>query len=158
YSQSLRIELEQNAICYGWDIYRFGRSARGEVFDGGAWRSRTEVWQNGLPLWIDRQYLPGHEINLQSANALHGKSVVGTFWLIGLPVDSHTIEDLRLRLGISKLSSSEEIGITRLEEGMLVRYRGNSTAIARALFILIWGALRQKYSDRPPCIPRVWQV
>ncbi|MDX1978097.1 MAG: urease accessory protein UreD, partial [Pseudanabaenaceae cyanobacterium bins.68] len=47
YSQSLRIELEQNAICYGWDIYRFGRSARGEVFDGGAWRSRTEVWQNG---------------------------------------------------------------------------------------------------------------
>ncbi len=163
YYQSLYIELEQNALCYGWDIYRFGRSARGEVFDRGQWRSRTEVWQNSIPLWIDRQYLEGNQTNLHSPNALAGKSVIGTFWLIGLEIDSQIMEDLRSILtesmsAINSSEASEEIGITRLEKGMIVRYRGNSTAIARQLFIMIWGVLRKKYCDRPVCIPRVWRI
>ena len=40
------------------EITRFGRSARGEKFCFGNWRSHTEVWQQGQPLWIDRQWLP----------------------------------------------------------------------------------------------------
>jgi urease accessory protein len=157
YSQSLYIQLEQNAFCCGWDIYRFGRSARGEVFDRGEWRSRVEVWQNGIPLWIDRQYLEGNQTNLISSNALAGKSVIGTFWLIGLSVDLATMEDLRSVLSESKISFSE-VGITQLEKGILCRYRGNSTVIARQLFTSIWGILREKYGDRPQCIPRVWQI
>jgi urease accessory protein len=158
YFQSLYIDLERDAFCYGWDIYRFGRSARGEIFDRGEWRSRTEVWQNGFPLWIDRQYLQGNQTNIDSPNALAGNSVIGTFWLVGLSVDLETTEDLRSVLSESSLSFSAEIGLTRLEKGILCRYRGNSTAIARQLFVLIWGILRKKYSDRPVCIPRVWQI
>lgn len=154
YNQSLYIELERDAICCGWDIYRFGRSARAEVFDRGAWRSHTEVWQNGIPLWIDRQYLEGNQTNLISPNALAGKSVIGTFWLVGVPVDADTMESLRSVLRESK----EEIGLTQLEKGILARYRGDYTAIARQLFILIWEILRIKYGDRPVCIPRVWQI
>jgi urease accessory protein len=158
YFQSLYIELEPDAVCCGWDIYRFGRSARGEIFDRGEWRSRTEVWQNGIPIWIDRQFLQGNQINLQSPNALAGKSVIGSFWLVGLSVDLETMEDLRSTLIDSQLILNEEIGLTRLEAGILVRYRGNSTAIARHIFVLIWGILRKKYGDRPLCIPRVWQM
>jgi urease accessory protein len=158
YFQSLYIELEEDALCCGWDIYRFGRSARGEIFDRGEWRSRTEIWQNGLPLWIDRQYLQGNQLNLQSPNALAGKSVIGTFWLVGFSINAETMEDLRSSLSESNLGYSAEIGLTRLEKGILCRYRGNSTAIARQIFVLIWGVLRQKYGDRPVCIPRVWQI
>lgn len=61
YRQDLKVELAPKATWLGWEITRFGRSARGERFLQGEWRSNTEVWQQGIPLWIDRQWLPGNE-------------------------------------------------------------------------------------------------
>jgi len=55
YRQDLRVELDPGASWLGWEITRFGRSARGERFLQGEWRSHTEIWQQGRPLWIDRQ-------------------------------------------------------------------------------------------------------
>ena len=55
FRQNLRVELGRQATWLGWEIIRFGRSARGEIFNQGEWRAHTEVWQPGKPLWLDRQ-------------------------------------------------------------------------------------------------------
>lgn len=153
YRQDLQIELAPGAIWMGWDITRFGRSARGEKFLAGNWRSHTEVWQEGRPLWIDRQWLPGSEETFYSPHGLAGYSVVASFAFVGQTVEPDVIAKARnLWMG------EAEAGVTRLMSGLLCRYRGNSTAEARQWFLAVWHLLRLTYRQRPACPPRVWQL
>lgn len=69
FSQNLRVNLDPNACYLGWEITRFGRTARGEIFNQGQWKSCTEIWQNGCPVWIDRQ---GFIANEEILNSPHG--------------------------------------------------------------------------------------
>ncbi|HEY9662107.1 MAG TPA: urease accessory protein UreD, partial [Allocoleopsis sp.] len=55
YRQDLRVDLAPDAVWLGWDITRLGRSARGEKFASGDWRSKTEVWQGDRLVWVDPQ-------------------------------------------------------------------------------------------------------
>lgn len=156
YRQDLRVELAPGASWLGWEITRFGRSARGERFLIGDWRSHTEVWQQGIPLWIDRQWLPGKEEIINSPHGLAGQPVVASLAWVGQPVSSEIVEKARLlwvardRLG--------EAGVTRLTSGLLCRYRGSSTAEVKSWFIDVWQVLRLSFLARPRCIPRVWQI
>jgi urease accessory protein len=155
FQQDFKIELAPNSSWIGWDLIRFGRSARGEKFLEGKWRSHTEVYRQDVPLWIDRQHLIGGTELLTSPYGLAGCSVMGNLVWIGQPVTPEIVQNAR------KLSSTiptSQTGITRLPVGLLCRYRGNSTAEARDWFIQIWQLLRQSFLHRPVCIPRVWQL
>ncbi len=155
YRQETRIELAENALWMGWDMTRFGRSARGERFLEGTWRSHTEVWQQGRPLWIDRQWLPGGSSRIESPHGLGGCPVVGSFALVGRSVSPEVVEQAR-SLWIS--NAEAEIGVTRLMSGLLCRYRGRSTVEARRWFTAVWDLVRQSYLERPACPPRVWPL
>ncbi|MBE9010339.1 urease accessory protein UreD [Pseudanabaenaceae cyanobacterium LEGE 13415] len=153
FRQEMKINLAPSAEWIGWEMTRFGRSARGERFIEGNWRSQTEVWQDGKPIWIDRQWLPGSETTFNSPHGLAGCPVVASFVWIGKTVDSEWIEKARsLWTG-----TSGEIGVTRLPLGLLCRYRGHSSTEARRWLIAVWGMVRA-ISHRPICIPRVWQL
>lgn len=154
YRQTTRIDLAQDALWCGWDITRFGRSARGERFDQGQWRSHLEVWQEGTPLWIDRQQLTGGSAALDSLNGLAGHAVVGTFALVGQLPDRDQIVALR-KLWFDH-DRPGEVGVTRLQQGLLCRYRGPSSEEARRWFIAAWQYLRPWYLDRPAVVSRVW--
>ncbi len=154
FCQTMRVNLAPTAQWIGWDITRFGRSARQERFIEGEWRSHTEVWQSDRPIWIDRQWLPASETSWMSPHALAGCSVVGSFAWIGQSIDPEFVEKAR------SLWSGETntIGVTRLQSGLLCRYRGNSTTEARQWFIQVWQLIRISYLQRSRCIPRVWGV
>ncbi|MEN9228277.1 MAG: urease accessory protein UreD [Gloeomargarita sp. HHBFW_bins_205] len=154
WQQTLVIELHPRAWCCGWEMYRFGRTARGERFWGGTWRNATEIWCQGQPLWIDRQFLQGTPEFLDSPNGLAGQPVLGTFWLVGQEVSPELIERLRAALP----PGTGEMGLTRLMGGLVGRYRGPSTAECRRWFLTLWHLLRPLYAQRPPCLPRVWQL
>ncbi len=123
FQQDVRVELAAGATWCGWDIVRFGRTARGEGFARGTWRSRTEVYRDGLPLWIDRQVLDlradhasaidyencGNRENggvsedhgnitehdtWQSYHGLNAMPVVGTLIWIGTPIDPNSSAEL----------------------------------------------------------------
>ncbi|MCF4967306.1 urease accessory protein UreD [Nostoc sp. CMAA1605] len=160
YRQDLRIELATGANFVGWEITRFGRSTRGEKFVQGEWRSHTEIWQNGVPLWIDRQYLPGSEAVFHSPHGLSGQPIAANFIYVGTPVTQATIEKARsLFTPHSPLSTQHsQIGVTNLENGFLCRYRGASTSEVRNWFTSVWQMLRFDIFNRSYCIPRVWQV
>jgi urease accessory protein len=154
YRQNLKVELGINTVWLNWEITRFGRSARGEKFLQGEWRSHTEIWQQGNPLWIDRQFLPGGEETFYSHNALAQKSVIGTLAWIGLVPDPAIIAAAR-ELWLDR-NSNAEVGVTSLLTGLLCRYRGNSSKEARNWFTDVWQLLRPLYLGRSVTSMRFW--
>jgi urease accessory protein len=160
YGQSVRVELEPGATWLGWDMTRLGRSARGEQFLSGEWRSHLEVWQTGQLLWVDPQWLLGGSEMLQSAHGLSGYAVVGSLGFVGREVSPEFVTEVRSRLADGAVTEYPvaEIGVTRLMNGFLCRYRGSSTTEARQRFIEVWDLLRRHYLGRSRCLPRVWQM
>ena len=157
FRQNLRVELTtEKSTWLGWEIIRFGRSARGEIFDQGEWRSYTEVWRQGKPLWIDRQWLPGNEELFYSLNGLAGKPVVGTLSWIGKPVTPSLIQEVINQWQPQKDNS--EIGVTQLLQGVLCRYRGDSITEVKNWFIQVWQLLRQIEGKPYNKKPRVWLI
>lgn len=156
YRQDLRVELAPGASWLGWEITRFGRSARGETFLQGEWRSHTEVWQQGRPLWIDRQWLPGGEELVNSPHGLAGKPIVASLVWVGQTVSPEIIEKARALWNTEERQG--EAGVTRLTSGLLCRYRGCSTSEVRNWFVDVWQLLRLSFLNRPVTKPRVWQV
>lgn len=156
YQQTLRVELAPTATWLGWEITRLGRSARGEQFLSGEWRSRTEVWQQGRPLWIDPQHLIGSETLVQSPHALAGQAVVGCFALIGHAVEPELVNQARSLWQAGNYPG--EAGVTRLMSGLLCRYRGPASNAARRWFMQVWQLWRSTYLGRDACPPRVWQL
>jgi urease accessory protein len=105
-------------------------------------------------LWIDRQWLLGSEESFISPHGLNDCPVIGSLALVGRSVEPECVEKARsLWTG-----NPESAGVTRLMSGLLCRYRGHSTMEARQWFVEVWRSLRGLYSDRPVCIPRVWQL
>ncbi len=153
YRQDLRVELATTATWLGWEITRLGRSARGEKFLQGEWRSHTEIWQQGVPLWIDRQYLPGNEEVFHSPHGLAGQPIVGSLVWVGNPVSPEIVEKAR-----NLWHGAGQAGVTLLQHGLLCRYRGASTSEVRHWFTAVWQMLRVEFLSRGSCIPRVWQV
>ncbi|MEA5580910.1 urease accessory protein UreD [Nodularia harveyana UHCC-0300] len=153
YRQDLRVELAPGGSWLGWEITRFGRTARGEKFLQGEWRSHTEIWQGGVPLWIDPQYLPGSEAVFHSPHGLAGKPIAGSLVWVGSDISAEFLQKAR-----SLWDGSGEVGMTRLQNGFLCRYRGASTSEVRNWFTLVWELLRGDFLHRGGCVPRVWQV
>ena len=153
YSQTMRVNLAPGALWCGWEITRFGRSARGERFIEGNWQSRLEVWQGHQPLWIDRQSLTGSSPALDSPNGLGGHAVVGSFALVGLMPSADQVNLIR---GLWNARQTGDVGVTRLQAGLLCRYRGPSSEAARQWFIAAWQQLRPWYLGRSATVSRIW--
>ena len=156
YRQDLRVDLEPGAHWLGWELTRFGRSARGEKFVQGNWRSHTEIWQDQQPLWIDRQWLPGNTDLFHSPHGLAGYPVAGSLAWVGQVVEPDLVTQARAVWQGD--SSTGEVGVTRLQQGLLCRYRGTSTVDARSWLIAVWQLIRLSYLGRPICVPRVWPI
>ncbi len=154
YHQQTRIELAPQAIWCGWEINRYGRTARGESFLEGQVRSRTEVWQQGRPLWIDRQHLWGNADMWHSPHALAAQPVVGSLAFVGQSVPSTLVDQSR---SLAHTIEQGEFGVTQLEQGMLCRYRGASSLEVRTWLIGVWQMLRVSLMGRSHYLPRIWQ-
>lgn len=156
YRQHWRVELAPGATWLGWDILRLGRTARGERFCRGEVRSRFEVWHDGRLIWVDPQRLVGSEDFWHSPHALKGCPVIATMVWVGVMPDTSLVTMARDAWN-AMANSTDEIGVTRLQLGLLCRYRGHSTTEARRWFTAVWNCLRPHYAGRPACVPRVWQ-
>jgi urease accessory protein len=152
--QRTRVELAPESAWCGWEITRFGRTARGESFDSGSWHMDTEVWRGRTPLWIDRQRLDGGSRLLRSRYGLAGEPVVGTLVWVGKAVSPELVEAARGEWDAG--ARAGETGVTRLEEGLLCRYRGPSSADARAWFAAVWNLVREFDRRGVAVAPRIW--
>ena len=156
YHQNWRVELAFEANWLGWDILRLGRTARGEQFRQGEVRSHFEVWQNDALIWVDPQRLIGSETLCRSPHALAKCSVIGTFAWVGALPDPSLVTAAR-EAWEAMANAQGEAGVTRLQLGLLCRYRGPSTREARRWFTAVWHCLRPHYAGRNTITPRIWQ-
>ncbi len=154
YRQTTRIELAPAATCTMWEIVRFGRTASGEKFSAGNWRSHTEVWRDLVPLWIDRQYLAGDSEMLASPNGLNNDPIAASLVFVGATVSAELID--RIRTAWEQGNYRGRSGVTRSLAGVVCRYCGDSASDARHWFQQIWQLLRVFYRNRTICVPRVW--
>lgn len=159
FAQSLRVELAAGATWVGQEVTRLGRTARGEQFVSGEWRSHTELWQGDRPLWIDAQRLAASPTTWASPHGLGGWPVVASWVWAGQPVDRELVQQARAAWDSLELPPpAGQAGVTRLggELGLLCRYRGPSTQVARRWFGRVWALVRPHYLGRSPCVPAVW--
>ncbi len=152
FHQHLQVNLATTATWLGWEINRFGRTASGEKFTSGEWKSSTEVYRAGKPVWIDRQWLRGDKM-VDSPHSLAGYPIVGNLAWIDRSVSKELIAEIRSLFD----GEPSKIGVTRLSAGLLCRYRGNSTSEVRRWFTAVWHLLRQSFLDSKPIALRVWQ-
>ncbi|MGD1862627.1 MAG: urease accessory protein UreD [Leptolyngbyaceae cyanobacterium] len=157
YHQAWRVELAAQAHWLGWDILRLGRTARGERFCQGEVRSRFEVWHDGELVWVDPQQLVGSDALWHSPHGLKQCPVVGTLAWIGDQADGELVEAIRATWETWP-NPQGEIGVTRLQRGLLCRYRGRSISEVQRWFIQAWRLLRPQYSQDLITLPRVWQL
>lgn len=160
YRQRLRVDLEGDALWLGWEITRLGRTARGERFSSGHWRSHTEVWQDGRLLWVDPQLILGGSGSLTSPHGLNDCPVAASFAILGQPVAQLPTDLLaqtrQLNPAPAPANPTLQHAATRLQSGLLYRYRGQSTLEARRWFIQVWHLLRPALVKRSGYLPRVW--
>lgn len=151
YRQQMRVELEPGACFMGWEVVRFGRTARGEQFLTGQWRSHLTVYQGGKLLWGDRAGLQGCRETVDHPHSLGGQPILASFIAIGRPGSPDLLPTLRA------IPSEGESSLTLTPgEGILGRYRGPTRAGAQAWLMALWSALRPNDGDRSPLKMRIW--
>lgn len=156
YQQELEVELSPGAMWCGWEWTRLGRTALGEGFDLGQWRSRTQVNQQGIPLWVDAQSSSISQGALESDYGLGGYPVVGSFCWLGAAIGRSLLEEVRAVFPRSEKKFS--VGVTRLPQGLLCRYRGDSTEAGKLLFIEVWRILARAKGQGNWSRPRAWPI
>jgi urease accessory protein len=151
YQQQLRVDLAVGATFCGWEMVRLGRSARSETFSEGCWQNALEVWQQGKPLWIDRQQITGDLWHSRQASA--SQPLLGLLVWLGDNVSTTLVAQARTLAP----QNESDWGVTALAAGLVCRYRGENRQAAQEWFIAVWDLLRQQYRQRSACVPRVWQ-
>ncbi len=158
FRQKTQVYLGPGSYFSGWEITRFGRTARGEVFTAGQWRSALEVWQvqpDGLkiPLWIDRQQLQDPAALLESPFGLDGQSVIGNLLLLGQPISNDQKQSL-LETWQAAGYHAPQFACTRTQQGLIARYRGPSSQNARQGFLALWQTWKETIVQQPIWISR----
>lgn len=135
YRQDLTVSLGDEAGYFGWDLVRFGRTAHGERFHHGRYRSHVTIQRHGRPIWIDRQHLDGGEA-IDSPQGLAGQPVVGTLVWVATAVPADLVA--AAREAWTALQADGDAGVTVVPAGLVCRYRGPSSAVARRWFAEVW--------------------
>lgn len=146
-----RIELAAGARFIGWELTCLGRPASGERFERGGLRQRFEIWRAGTPTLLERQRLEAAAPVMAAPWGLAGQPVTAT--LVATHADDGCVAALRDLLG-----PDQPLALTRLQDLLVVRYRGASVAQAWELFCRLWQALRPQVLGRVACEPRIWKT
>ncbi|MDI6027356.1 urease accessory protein UreD [Corticibacterium sp. UT-5YL-CI-8] len=148
-----QVSLDGDASYIGWDIVCLGRPAANEAFDSGSLTQRIEIVRDGRPIWFERIRLDGGSPVLAAPYALAGQTVFGTMICASTGLDDAIADQVRAAVGQIK---DGLFSVSRLDDVLVCRYLGPQAAIAKALFVRAWDAMRRALQDKPSCPPRIW--
>jgi urease accessory protein len=146
---STQINLSASAYFIGWETHCLGLPANNEAFATGHLDIDFALFKDDRPLVMERMNITQDRLN--APTGLRGNSVMATF--IASPADGQILEAVREML---PHEGSPMIAATLLEDCLLVRYLGDSTAECRRLYTAIWTKLRPLILKRTACPPRIW--
>lgn len=148
-----RAALAPGARFIGWEIFCLGRPAANESFDKGACRQRFELWQEAVPLWVERAKLEGNSHLLSAPWGLRGHTVFGT--LVATPANEALQAAVHERITPDKHAL---FSATLIDEVLVCRYLGDHAEAARRCFTNAWSMIRPGLLGRTACPPRIWRT
>ncbi|MCP5308255.1 MAG: urease accessory protein UreD [Zoogloeaceae bacterium] len=148
-----RVELQGDAAFVGMEMVRFGRSASGERFTAGDFRSAIRISRDGRPVWLERSRIDGGGRLLEAGVGLAGWPVSGTLIVATPVVEDEVLEAWR---GVAPIEGDG--AVTRLPGVLLARFRGSSCEAGREWFVKLWSAIRPRVAGVPVTVPRIWNT
>lgn len=145
------VELEQESRFIGWETHCFGLPANKEVFDHGLIRIQLEVMQSGQPVILENMLVDAQQ--LCRPTGLRGYPVMST--MIAKPATQSVLDSVR---DILETATDSLFSATLLEDCLIVRYLGDSTAESRDRLIQVWNTIRPLVIGREACLPRIWST
>jgi len=146
-----RVELQGDAHLALWEIHCLGRPVIGEVFSEGSLQTGLQLWRDGRPLLLERLRVDAQQ--RQCGSILAGRAVTAT------ALFSHSGEaELTVARDCIAEAGPGLAAATLVDDLLLLRYLGDSTEKARALFTQTWAALRPRLFGRPAVAPRIWST
>lgn len=147
------IELTADARYIGWEIQCLGRPVISERFEHGQLVLSTQLFRERKPLFIDRLSINGAS-DLSGSAGLRDQPVMAT--LLATPA---TADALQLTQPLcAKNLQWGDAGVTLMNDVLIVRYLGSSTAEAHRLLRTVWQTIRPLINHRAAVAPRIWNT
>ncbi len=150
-------QLTSTAKLAAWEVLCLGRPACSEAFTTGALESRLQVsWDKRPLLWERLRLMQPHACR----RLLGDFPVMGNFLLF--PADAALLEAVRSWIDAFSrdhaLDNTIPIGVTRLEDLLVLRMLSPSTALTLDLFRQLWRQIRPSWCGLTPSMPRIWRA
>jgi urease accessory protein len=129
------------------DLTIFGRGAMGERFTSGRARDYWRIDRAGAPVWRDATHVTAER--LAHPFGLDGATAMGTIVLAA----PNPEEARDLARDAVPETEDAKIGVTLLDDLLLIRLLGRDAAEVRARFQALWALLRHHALGRPPRLP-----
>ena len=148
------IDVAPGGRYVGWEMHCFGLPSSGEAFSHGTVRSKTEVTVDGQLRLVEHLNSNANE-TINAATGLRGMSVHGS--VIAAPCND-TQRDALERILQSQVGDAypHAVGLTLVDEVLIVRATGDQTEAMQTLFTQLWTELRIQWLEQSPCLPRIW--
>ncbi|MCB9734449.1 MAG: urease accessory protein UreD [Deltaproteobacteria bacterium] len=145
------VDLAPGARFLGWEVTCLGRPAAAERLTHGAVHTTLTVFQNGLPLLVERMSFRGRDMALDAAWGLAGHPAFGTLVATHTPADAARAA-LAARPVPGCLAAATELG-----ELLVVRVLGPDGEAARRALEPVRHAVRAAWG-RAPHDPAIWRT
>jgi len=152
---SLAIYCRGEGRFCAWDIVCLGRPASGETFAEGYSGQQLQVFQDDMPVYMEKNRFDGGAAVMGAPWGLRGQPVAGTL------VARATLTEAQLeqcREPAQPLVPAELFAVTTVDGLVIGRYIGGSTATCRRLFTRLWQLLRPLYAGVEADCPRIWNT
>ena len=161
YSQEFKVVISENSSFLFTDLIRLGRSSVGESIESGIFRSRLEIIRNS-DLYDDWEFVDQIELSKLSYEAKTGMDYMPVFgsliWIYKKDFQKSRIIELvkNIKLTFKESKNYQSIGI--LENGISIRFLGDSSQDARRTFFSIWKQIRAVCDFCEPKYQGVWPL
>lgn len=148
-----QINLESGAGFTGWEINCLGRPANEEVFSYGELDACLKIQRDGKPLLIERQRINDPR-QLNASAGLRGYPMNAIF--VASPCQAQHVDIARAV--VADVAADFPVGITLIDNVLVLRALGNRTEKLQAVMIPVWQALRPYISHKVAVLPRIWST
>ena len=150
---STQVNLFGDAKFVGIDVFCLGRPKSHLPFVHGSVEQRLSIYQDGIPLLLERQYLAADDPLLTAVSGFNGHLVSGTLAVVGLDNGAEMVTQLRDHFHADVKGT---LSITYRLNVLLVRYLGDCSEQAQQQLRMCWQLIRPTLLERPACAPRIW--
>ena len=145
------IHLTPQASFFGWEINCLGRPVINEVFDTGEIDSGLLLYRDGQVVLNERQRVSQLK-HLSSSAGLRSYPMNAVFIATGC--NEELVDEARNI--VEKLKPDFPVGITLLDDLLVLRALGRSAEKMQKIIIPVWQMLRPKVINKQSITPRIW--